>query len=309
VKWGWLLDNLGLKLFALLLAVLLYLHVLTERAVEETVEFPLVVSGVADSLAIATTPPATIAARLSGTGKQILRLRYLRPPLELSLAGVGPGTFQRTIAPGDVPLAGATGVTVHEVEPARVSLEVTPREQRRVAVHVRTSGTPARGFVVGAETLVRPKSVVVSGPTPWLARLDTIFTEPVSVTGRRESLAVVQPIGKLPPYVRATPGSVFVAVPIEVEERREVRVPLEVRGVRSELRAEPQPASVVVTWHGPRSTAERIVPSAYRARVDAARRGRGEWLLPVLVDGPGLDGGGGRPAASAAPDSVRVVLH
>ena len=42
---GWLFDNLGLKLFALLLAVLLYLHVLTDRTNEETVEFPVTVEG------------------------------------------------------------------------------------------------------------------------------------------------------------------------------------------------------------------------------------------------------------------------
>ena len=303
MKWGWLLDNLGLKLFALLLAVLLYLHVLTERSVEETVEFPLAVTGLADSLAIATSPPATIAARLSGTGKQILRLRYLRPPFDLSLAGVGPGTFQRAITPVDVPLPGATGVTVLEVlAPARVSLEVTAREERRVAVYVRTTGTPARGFVVGAAPLVRPATVRVSGPAPWLAKLDSVFTAPVPVAGRRESLAVVQPIGPLPLYVHATPGSVFVSVPIEVEETREVRVPVEVRGVRAELRAEPQPREILVTWRGPRSLAADIRPSAYRARVDAARRGRGEWALPVELAGPGV-------AAGAAPETVRVVLH
>ena len=308
MKWGWLVDNLGLKLFALLLAVLLYLHVLTDRAVEETVAFPLTVSGLADSLALATLPPSVVSARLSGTGKQILRLRYLKPAIAISLAGVGPGTYQRAIGPIDVPLSGSTGVTVLEiVEPAQLSLHVAPRTVRRVRVFGRTAGAPARGFTVAGRPVVRPATVQVSGPAPWLDRLDSLFAEPVVVTGRRESLGVVQALSTLPPFAEATPGSVLVLVPIEIEETRQVRVPIEVGGVRSELRAEPQPAAVTVTWRGPRSRAAAIQPAAFRAQIDAGRRGRGEWLLPVEIEGPGL--GGARPAATAAPESVRVVLH
>lgn len=317
MKWGWLVDNLGLKLFALLLAVLLYLHVLTERAVEETVEFPLTLSGLNDSLALASTPPLFLAARLQGTGKQILRLRYLKPPLDVSLAGVGPGTYQRAIGPADVPLAGATGVTVLEiVEPARVSLEVAARGERRIRVFVRTTGAPARGFIVAGEAIVRPATVRVNGPAPWLAAQESLFAQPIAVSGRRETLEVVQPLVALPPFARAMPGSVLVAIPIDAEETRTVRVPIEIRGIRNELRAEPQPATIAVTWRGPRGAAAEIQASAYQARIDAGRRGRGEWLLPVEVSGPGLAGGGarnervpGRMGATARPESVRVVLH
>lgn len=312
MKWGWLVDNLGLKLFALLLAVLLYLHVLTERAVEEVVEFPLTVSGLADSLSLASAPPARVAARLSGTGKQILRLRYLKPQLDVSLAGVGAGTYQRTFGPVDVPLTGAAGVTVLEiVEPGRVSLEVAARGERRIRVHVRTTGAPARGFVVAGPPRVRPASVRVSGPAPWLAAQESLFVGPLAIAGRRETLEFMQALQPLPPFARATPGSVLVAIPIDVAETRTIRVPIEIRGVRAELRAEPQPATIAVTWQGARSAAAVIEPSAYRARIDAGRKGRGEWLLPVEVTGPGLGRGAARrhAAATARPESVRVVLH
>ena len=56
-RWpGWMFDNLGLKAFALLLAVLLYLHVLTDRTSEKVVYFPLEVEGLPDSLALAKPP-------------------------------------------------------------------------------------------------------------------------------------------------------------------------------------------------------------------------------------------------------------
>ncbi len=304
MKWsGWLFDNLGLKLFALLLALLLYLHVLTDRTSEESVDFPLVVSGLVDSLALATAPPESVTVRLRGTGKQILRMRYLRPPVTIGLADVGPGTFQRTLGPADVPLEGTSGVTVLAVlAPEVLSLDVEPRGERRVRVVVAYDGEPQRGFAVGTP-LVRPAQVRLSGPASWLALQDSLFTRPIAVAGRRESLEVVQPIAALPRFVTAWPGSVIVAVPIEPEQVRTIEVPIEVRGVRGELRAEPLPAFGTVTLRGPRSRVEAIDGDAFRAAVDAGGRGRGEWKLPLEWSGAG------RVQGTVAPESVKVVLH
>lgn len=309
MRWsGWLLDNLGLKLFALLLAVLLYLHVLTDRVVEETVRFPLTVSSLPDSLALASSPPAWVEARLRGTGKQILRLRYLRPALDVSLAGATTGTFQRAFGPADVPLEGAGDVAVVEiVEPARLALEVAPRAERRVPVRATLSGSPLRGYVVAGEPEVKPASVRLSGPAPWVAAQESIASRPIDVAGAKETIEVLEALAPLPAFARTSPGSVLVAIRIEPEETRTLRVPIEVRGIRGELRAEPRPAAVEVTWRGPRSVAEGLEPASFRARVDAGRRGRGEFRLRVELDGPGL--GGPRPTATATPESVQVVLH
>src|SRR5262245_34308575 len=109
-RWpGWLFDNLGLKAFALLLAVLLYLHVLTDRTSERVVYFPLHLAALPESLALAKDAPAEVGVRLRGTGKQLLRLQYLKPEVVVNLASVTAGTFQRAFAPGDVPLGGSDG--------------------------------------------------------------------------------------------------------------------------------------------------------------------------------------------------------
>ncbi len=302
MKWsGWLFDNLGLKLFALLLAGLLYLHVLTDRTSEESVDFPLVVSGLVDSLSLATAPPESVTVRLRGTGKQILRLRYLRPAVTIGLGEVGPGTFQRTLGPADVPLEGTTGVTVLSVlAPEVLSLDVEPRGERRVRVIAAFDGDPQRGYTLG-EPLVRPAQVRLSGPARWLALQDSVLTRPIAVAGRRESLEVMQALAMLPKFVAVWPGSVLVAVPIEPEELRTIEVPIEVRGVRGELRAEPQPAFGTVTVRGPRSRVEALDGDLFRASVDAGGRGRGEWKLPLVWSGAG--------GGAAAPESVKVVLH
>ncbi|TMQ73907.1 MAG: hypothetical protein E6K81_02190 [Candidatus Eisenbacteria bacterium] len=54
---GWLFDNLGLKLVALLLALLVYLNVYTERPATLIVSFPIQIVDLADSLSLSGAVP------------------------------------------------------------------------------------------------------------------------------------------------------------------------------------------------------------------------------------------------------------
>ncbi len=305
MKWsGWLFDNLGLKLFALLLAALLYFNVLTDRTVEQTLYFPVVVDGLPDSLALASSVPAEVGVRLRGTVKQLWWLGRHAPPLKVSLVGVAPGLFQRALGPTDVPLTGTTDVTVIEVkDPAEVRLEVTKRGSRLVPVVVPITGEPARGLIVAGAPTIRPASVRISGPASWVARQETLRTEPISIAGKRDTLELVQALVAPPVWAHASPGSVLVSIPIDAAASKSLALDPEVRGIRGELRVELRPKTISATWHGPRAHAASVDARDFRAVVDAERRGRGTWTLPVRVLGPGAE------RLVLDPDSVRVVLH
>ena len=60
---GLLLDNLGLKLVALLMAVLVYLNVYTDRPATMMVSFPLQLADLPDSLSLSGPVPAAVQAR------------------------------------------------------------------------------------------------------------------------------------------------------------------------------------------------------------------------------------------------------
>ena len=76
---GLLFDNLGLKLVALLLAVLTYLNVYTDRPATMIVSFPIHVTDLPDSLSLSGPAPAVLQAELRGTAKQLIRLRVTEP--------------------------------------------------------------------------------------------------------------------------------------------------------------------------------------------------------------------------------------
>ena len=84
---GLLLDNLGLKLVALLLALAVYFNVFTERPAMMVVSFPIEYSDLPDSLSLSGPTPPAVKAEVRGTGKQFIRLWLTEPRLKISLAG------------------------------------------------------------------------------------------------------------------------------------------------------------------------------------------------------------------------------
>src|SRR5258706_15044289 len=96
---GLLLDNLGLKLVALLLGLMVYLNVYTDRPNTMLITFPIEISELDDSLSLSGPVPAVVQAELRGTGKQLLKLRLTEPPVKVSLIGVGPGRVPRELPP------------------------------------------------------------------------------------------------------------------------------------------------------------------------------------------------------------------
>src|SRR5262245_555769 len=171
--WGWLFDNLGLKLVALLLALLVYLNVYTDRPATLIVSFPLQIAELPDSLSLSGPVPSAVQAELRGTGKQLIRMRLTEPPVRLSLAGVGTGRFERALTSADLPLPSDVEIQVERlVSPRTVELQVDRKRSRRLPVAARVEGLPAGGVVWTGELDVEPDFVEVTGPEHAIMVLD-----------------------------------------------------------------------------------------------------------------------------------------
>jgi YbbR domain-containing protein len=212
---GLLFDNLGLKFVALLLAILIYVNVYTDREQTITVSFPLRLTELNDSLSLSGPVPAAIQAELRGTGKQLIRLRLKEPMLDLSLANVGPGRYERSLSASDLPLGGEAGPRLERlIGPLMVSVSVERRVERRVPVAPRLEGQPGEGYRRAGAARVDPPAVLVNGPASAVAALDSLRLQVVSVDGARDTLRVqAQPDG-LPLWCEAVPSRVTVVVPV-----------------------------------------------------------------------------------------------
>ena len=225
---GWLFDNLGLKLVALLLALLVYLNVYTDRPATLIVSFPLQIVDLADSLSLSGPAPASVQAELRGGGKQLLRMRLTEPQVRLSLAGVGVGRFERALTPADLPLPAGADLQVERlVSPRTVELQVDRKGRRRLPVAARVDGLPA-GAVAWAGSLgVTPSTVEVRGPEQALATLDSVRLDAVSITGKRDTVQVAVGADALPDWCVMEPEKVTVMVPLEPEASRRISLRIE----------------------------------------------------------------------------------
>ncbi len=212
---GLLFDNLGLKLAALLLALLVYLNVYLDRPAEMTMSFPVQIQDLGDLLSLSGPVPSTVQAQVRGTGKQLLRMRVTEPPIKISLDGIGPGRFEREVSAADLPLAGYEGVEAARViGPGVIDIGIEPKMRRWLPAAPRievpagsdTSWTPA--------VMVDPESVLVTGPRSAVARLDSVVLEPVRLGGRRDTLRVQVAAQSLPDWCVMEPALVKVTVPL-----------------------------------------------------------------------------------------------
>src|SRR5580765_1883694 len=212
---GLLFDNLGLKFVALLMAVLVYLHVYTDRPATMLVSFPLAIDGLGDSLSLAGPVPAAVQAELRGTGKQLIRLRLMEPRLPLSLAGVSSGHFERALSAEDLPITDLDAVKVERlIGPRVIEFEIERKGERRVPVRVRVEGVPVAGVRWTGEMFIDPPTVLLRGPRGELARLDTLSFGPIRVEGRRDTVRTQATPEALPDWCTIDPATVHVVLPL-----------------------------------------------------------------------------------------------
>jgi len=301
---GGLTENMGTKIMALLLAVALYFHVVTEQPQEKVLGFPLVVQGLADTLAMATPPPTSIGVKVRGTGKQILRLSVVRPKVVLDLSGVSAGQFQRTMTAADFQAITSEGVDVAgPYQPQRIELTIEPRAEVDVPIAVRFHGEPAAGYFMQGDPQIRPDRVRISGPRSWVKARDSVETEPISIAGKRKDVEAVLPLVLPPAWASVSPGSVEVVVPIGSEAGGSADFEVQIVGLRPGFKVgRPDPATVHATW-APSRQALTDPSRDLVAVVDAAHRGRGRYRLKVEMRGPGAG-----HVTKVEPDSVAIVI-
>lgn len=196
-------QNLGYKLVALLLALLLWFDVTSEET--SVIEYPVPLSIAVEGrdMIITNDVPHEVDVRFSGSGKELLRLDKDRLAIRKEVRGGESDTIQVDLGTQDVQLPVDLNVVPTAVTPGRITV-VTDRFIERT-VPIEPIGTPRTGQgrrIAGLQ--LEPRSVTVRGVT-----------------------AEVRPIGSLTvDFAQLEPG------PGAFDERLEVVVPDSLRTVR-----------------------------------------------------------------------------
>ena len=204
----------GLRLLALGIAIGIWFNasvedrlVFSEKVVEASVTY-----NSPRGFIIASPGPQSVNVRLKGSKKAIRQLNpyAVNVQVDLSQRQIGPANI--ILATNDVQVP--DGTEALSIEPKTVRVDLEREVSLRVPVVPNFVGKPASGAIRG-EPEVSPSQVLVTGPEPMLARLDSLTTRPINLDGHaftfEEKVEVVSPN----PLIQiAPPGSVTVTVPI-----------------------------------------------------------------------------------------------
>lgn len=207
---GWLFDNIGLKLTALILAVIVYLNVYTDRTTTLLVSFPVDFSDLPDSLSVSGSAPSVVQAEMRGTWKALILLRIREPRLRPPMSGASPGHYSRALVASDLPLPPGSAVTVENlVGPRVIEVDIDRRVRRDVPVAVKLEG-PAASLVPARAPVVSPAIVSITGPQKAVMALDTLRVTLARADARRDSVRADLTVSGLPDWCTAEPSVVRV---------------------------------------------------------------------------------------------------
>jgi hypothetical protein len=279
-----LLQNLGLKLTALILSLVIYAHVFSTQIQEFTVDIPLLLTDLPPGMMVTGQVPEKVRVRVRGPGREVLELRARKIWSRVSVAGAGEGRFQRPIVPDDIVLPPDINVEVVEVvSPTVLDLVFDRAATKKLPVFARIVGSPAPRHLVSGPVRVEPDSVLLEGPERVLDTVEFLRTAEVSIARATRPLRAEVGL-ELPPETRARPPRVTVVVPVERLVVRSIEgLPVEVLKSRNIRKVTVEPPTGSVEVVGPESVVASLRPEDLHLQVDARNLRPGTHVLLVSV--------------------------
>ena len=178
------LENLGLKIAAVLLSVVLWVFVTSRGQSELSIDVPLEFHDIPQGLEIVNHTVKTVTLAIKGQERFIKNIRAsgIRVSLDLNKAKKGEGIYY--IQRDDIILPHA--ITVTNIMPSNVKVTLEETIAKTVKVIVPVTGEPGRAYSVKSVE-VTPQTIVVEGISSEIGRIKNIKTEPLDITGFDET--------------------------------------------------------------------------------------------------------------------------
>jgi len=255
-------DNLGLKVTAFALSILLFYLVHSDvdaqRAIYVDVVALLPPPGSGKTLI--SELPAQVKVTLRGSRSKLSSLsRDELGPIQLDLREAADGPYYIDASLVDA----GSNVQVVEILPSSVQLSWAVESEKRVPIDVALDGKPGKGLELSGAPQVEPSFVTLRGPEKLLAAIKSVSTETLSLArfelGAHKRRVPLEPPPDHVVYIDDTAAEVAFSIAPAVAERIFRR--LEVAAV-GERRIELRPDRVSVTLRGAHELLDELEPEA-----------------------------------------------
>lgn len=173
-------QNLGLKVVSLLLAIGLWFAVARSPVAEVEMKVPIEFHNLPENLEIDSASFTDAQIRIRGPQRLIHRLQAADVRADIDLADAQPGERTFDLAGRHVHVP--QDLEVVQIIPGQFHLSFDNRATRTVDVRPRVTGNFAVGTRV-AQVIADPPNVTISGPRRRVEAVDAATTDPVDASG------------------------------------------------------------------------------------------------------------------------------
>ncbi|HEY1464364.1 MAG TPA: CdaR family protein [Terriglobales bacterium] len=181
-----ILNNIGLKLLSLALAVGLWLAIERDPIAQVAVDAPVEMQNLPDGLQISSEKIPPVQVTLSGPERVISRLQQSDVHAKIDLSQVQAGERSFDITANDVHYP--NGLRVEEINPSELHLIFDSKATRSVEIKPRVVGQFASEYEI-AKINVVPPTITIVGPKKRVQETDYAITDPVDVTGNTDRMS------------------------------------------------------------------------------------------------------------------------
>nr|MBN2276649.1 hypothetical protein [candidate division Zixibacteria bacterium] len=220
-----ILDNLWVKIAAVILAVLLWFHVATDKVYQYSLTLPLAQVDLTGDLVLLEPPPDSVRVVVSATGKTLLRSDWKKRGLRLSINRGHVGIFKVDLALSNLGLVKVDKVELTDIiEPREIYVTCDTRMEKEIPVHSRVVVMPDDGYAVSENDSIIPAAVMVSGPKRYVTDIQFMETEKTVLEGVRNDFARGVAVVSPEMYgLKITPDSVTAYINVQPVRRRDFK--------------------------------------------------------------------------------------
>jgi YbbR domain-containing protein len=211
------LHNIILKASAVALALLLWVHVATNKTYEYQLNLPLKVVNVPKGLVLVSETPSIVAIKVRATGKQLLLLSNSGPIVAISAVDCKAGTTEKIIGASEMTEAlGRSFENAEALFPRSLTLKLEKEVEKRLSIRSAVRAEAGPGFALVSAPRIEPDTITVTGPASimhQLKHLETVSLPWIGLTAstsKRVNLALPESL-----HLSVRDSSVTVRVEIE----------------------------------------------------------------------------------------------
>ena len=294
-----------LIIVSIIIALLLWFHVVTERTYTYTYTFPVLTTGtLPKEYVIANELPESLRVVLRGKGKYLLNQIFNPGKIFIDLSKLSYGEKRYIITKDDLLLV-SSRLQLVRVEPTNeLRIFVDRISTRQVPIRSRLTIIPEPGFTVVGDPEFSPESVIVYGPERDIKAIKEVYTLPETLGGYNISTTVRVPLQRFAAQIKLNVDTVIAKINIEpLAQKTLSKVYVNIVGGPPKS-GYTIPRFITVKLSGAKGSIENLRKSRVQAIVDyqSALKSKSGKVAPIIITPPGVQ------AVATIPESVKVVI-